>query len=400
MKQLSRYFLLAALLPLTLACSENSNNFSTDANALNDELGKSTGPSRVIIESSDLGAVASEVGKNGGEVVKNLEFISALVANVPEQALNGLKKKFPDAVISEDKVLSLVSPVLEINAKANSAPIVQPPQSIPYGIKNVKADLAWSTSKGAGVIVCVVDTGIDKTHPDLVANIIGGKNFVGSGRTLNPDNWNDDNGHGSHVAGTIAAVDNAIGVVGVAPMAKLYGAKVLNKQGSGYTSDIADGVYACVAAGAKVINMSLGGAGDPNAPSVFKDAINSAISKGVFVVAAAGNSGKDIAGYTPAGYNGVIAVSAVDSSYNFASWTNFGLKADDFAAPGVSVLSTWKGGSYNTISGTSMAAPHVAGVIALGIAANSKGPKGRDLGAVMSLQGGGFIDALLTLSNL
>jgi subtilisin len=383
------------LISILAGCSESSNqavDTIVTSDTTIDLLTKSSLPARLIIEGSDLGSIAAEIAKSGGDVVRNMDFIDALVANVPPQALNGLKKKFPDISITEDKVLSLV-------AKPAGAPIVQPAQSIPYGIKNVKADLAWSTSRGLGVKVCVIDTGVDKSHPDLAANLAGGKNYVRIQGVVDANRYDDDNGHGTHVSGTIAAVDNAIGVVGVAPSAKIYAVKVLNKQGSGYVSDITDGIYDCVNAGAKVINMSLGGSGDPSAPSAFKDAINAAVANGVYVVAAAGNEDRDISTTTPAGYPNVIAVAAVDQNYNFASWSNFGLKADDFAAPGVSILSTWKGGAYNTISGTSMASPHVAGVIALGVAAGSLGPVGRDLGKPLSQQGGGFIDALLTLAN-
>ncbi len=396
MKNLNISLAILALIT-TVGCSNNATDSAPATNISYSEKG--TGPARLIIENSDLGKVASEIAKGGGAVVRNMEFIDALVANVPVQALNGLKKKFPDAVITEDAVLSLVNPVLGAEAKA-AGPVTTPPvQSTPWGVKAVKADLAWSASKGAGVLVCIVDTGIDKTHPDLAGNIVGGRNFVTMRGVTDPNQFNDDNGHGSHVAGTVAALDNTIGSIGVAPLAKLYGVKVLNKQGSGYVSDITDGIYACITAGSKVINMSLGGSGDPSLPSPFKDAVNAAIAKGIYVVAAAGNEGRDIATTTPAGYPGVIAVSAVDVNYNFASWSNFGLQMDDFAAPGVSIYSTWKGGGYNTISGTSMASPHVAGVIALGIAGGSIGPVGRDLGAPMSKQGSGFIDALLTLAN-
>lgn len=388
--------LVLAVLPIAIGCSKNdSNSISYES-----QLEKTGVLSRVIIESGNLGPIASEVGKSGGHVVRNMEFINALVVNVPVQALNGLKHKFPEAVISEDKVLSLVDPVLDTDAKPGGGGSTPPPETVPWGVSAVKADLAWSTSRGSGVKVCVVDTGIDQTHPDLVGNIIGGRNYVFSKGVVDSNKWDDDNGHGSHVAGTIAAVDNTIGPIGVAPDTKLYGVKVLNRQGSGYVSDIADGIYACINAGTQIINLSLGGSGDPAEPSVFKTAIDAAISSGIYVVAAAGNSDKDISGYTPSGYAGVIAVSAVDSSYVFASWTNFGLQMDDFAAPGVGIFSTWKDGGYNTISGTSMAAPHVAGVIALGISARSKGPVGRNIGAPMSLQGAGFIDSLLTLSNL
>ncbi len=266
-------------------------------------------------------------------------------------------------------------------------------QEVPTGVRRIGAYPATRT--GFGVGVAVIDTGIDLTHPDL-GSPVSGKNCIRPGRKAA-----DDNGHGTHVAGTIAARDNTIGVVGVAPGATLYAVKVLNAAGSGSWSSVICGIDWVTAnatsKGIKVANMSLGGAGaatpsDPsNCSNGNNDALHTAICKsvkaGVTYVVAAGNSASDASGFLPAAYEEVITVSAL-ADYNgsagglasptcasygaddtFASFSNFGAPVD-IAGPGVCIKSTWKGGGYKTISGTSMATPHVAGAAALYVGAN------------------------------
>lgn len=386
---------LMAVSLLLFGCSKNSyqateldNTQAVDAIAM-----KAAGLERYILESESASELEVAVAAERGSVVRRMETINGVVAYLPTQAAERLQNKFGDLKFSPDiEMLGVPSEVSASGKPGGTAPPVV--QSIPWGISRIGAREANAFNKGLGVKVCVVDSGIDKTHPDLIANIDGGRNFVVIKGRLSADNWNDDNGHGSHVAGTIAAVENLIGVVGVAPEAKLFAAKVLDSRGSGYLSDVADGITACVSAGAKVINMSLGASGDPNADSPLKTAIINAQAAGVLVVVAAGNEGQDIKNTIPAGYPSVIAVSALNSSDQFASWSNFGLDENDFAAPGVNILSTWKGGQYNTISGTSMASPHVAGVAALHLSAQSPLMKAINLGFSLSEQGQGIIDAL------
>ena len=308
---------------------------------------------RVFLEfkgKPDVGAVHLA----GGKVLHSYTLLeNVLAVEVPVNALNGLLLN-PNVVGVEFDA--------EVQASGKPAPS-QPAQKLPWGVDRVDADLANNT--GAGVTVCVVDTGIDKDHPDLQANIVGGRNFVAKGATVDPTKWDDDNGHGTHVAGTIAAVDNTIGVVGVAPSASLLAAKVLNRQGSGYLSDVIAGVDYCVQNGAKVVSMSLGSNSDVQA---FHDAVDAANANGVLLVAAAGNDYGGTVSY-PAAYDSVVAVSATDSADNLASFSNVGPQVE-LAAPGVSILSTYKGGGYTTLSGTSMATPHVSGVAALAWEAN------------------------------
>lgn len=256
----------------------------------------------------------------------------------------------------------------EVHALAKPTPKptpTPPPETLPWGVDRIDADLAWATNTGAGIKVAVLDTGISLSHPDLV--VAGGIN------TINPrKNANDDNGHGSHVAGIIAAVDNDIGVIGVAPQASLYAVKVLSKTGSGWVSDIIEGVQWSIANGMQVINMSLGTSSDVQS---FHDALTAASSAGIVLVAAAGNSGPDdnTVEY-PAKYAEVIAVSATDNADAITSWSSRGPDVE-LAAPGASILSTYKGTGYATLSGTSMASPHVAGTAALVL----NGPLARDL---------------------
>jgi subtilisin family serine protease len=256
-------------------------------------------------------------------------------------------------------------------------------------VDRIDAEFAWAEGyTGEGTKVAVIDTGIDYTHPDLIANYKGGKDFVNK-----DDLPMDDNGHGTHVAGIIAACNNNdIGVVGVAPNASLYAVKVLDATGSGYYSDIIAGIEWCIGK-VDIANMSLGGTYD--SPSLH--AACDTAAEHILLVAAAGNSGNragrgDNVNY-PARYDTVIAVAATDSSDNRASFSSTGPPLD-IAAPGVSIYSTYKGGGYATMSGTSMAAPHVAGTLALLLSGDIYGTAD-DLGSQGwdSLYGWGLVDA-------
>ncbi len=403
MKAVTTLSLLAAL-AFSVGCTKDQQKSLSEAESLLNSKPATANAmnSRLIILNGDFGPVAQEIARSGGHVIREMDFINGLVANVPSQALKGLQHKFQEISVFEDTVLSLVQPTKKPDKPGNGGgggDTSPPPQQTPWGISHIQATAANSINRGLGVTVCVVDTGVNDDHPDLAANIVGGRNYVRMKGAVTPSKWNDDNGHGSHVGGTIAALDNSIGTGGVAPEAGLYAVKVLDRRGSGYLSDVTDGIYECINAGTQVINMSLGASGDPDASSPMKTAIEAAVTAGLSVVVAAGNSGANIANYIPAGYSSVIAVSATDSADNFASWSNFGLTSQDYAAPGVSIYSTWKNGGYNTISGTSMAAPHVAGVEALRIASSSQGLVADDLGVSISAQGAGVINALATVLN-
>lgn len=249
---------------------------------------------------------------------------------------------------------------------------------IPWGVDQIEAPEIWANGeKGSGIVVAICDTGIDRNHTDLKDQIIGGHNFTNEGSA---DDYQDLNGHGTHVAGTIAAQANESGVVGVAPEAKLLICKVLNKEGSGDYSSIINGIrFATNWRGknnerVRVINMSLGG--PYNDPNLYK-AILEASAAGIMVVVASGNEGNNeeepnqFETSYPALYNECITIAACDEFKKLAYFSNEHLQVD-FIAAGVGVTSTYPTNTYATLSGTSMATPHVAGALALVIAVGEK----------------------------
>lgn len=227
------------------------------------------------------------------------------------------------------------------------------PQTTPYGITRVGGPVT-----GVSGTAWVIDTGVDLDHDDLNVDAQRSRSFVTTESTAD-----DGNGHGTHVSGTIAARDNDIDVVGVAPGATIVGVKVLNSSGSGTTSGVIAGIdyVAQNAAPGDVANMSLGG----GTSTALDDAVKNAAGNGIYFALAAGNDGADANGSSPARVNGtnIWTISAIDSNDNFASFSNYGNPPVDYAAPGVDVKSLWKNNGTNTISGTSMATPHAAGVL-------------------------------------
>jgi len=298
-------------------------------------------------------------------------------ASIPEGRLNAIKRDSRVAYVEADQVVSIAA------------------QTLPTGVKRTFADsnpnLAIDGSDGQriDVDVAVIDTGIDLQHTDL--NVYRSTNCSGGSplRGKCGSGGDDDNGHGTHVAGSVGALDNGSGVVGVAPGARLWGVKVLSKSGSGYTSWIIAGIdYVTANAGEiEVANMSLG----CECQSAAQDeAIAKSVAAGVTYVVAAGNSDKDSATFSPANHPDVITVSALadfdgaagalgtatcraDEDDTLANFSNFGASVE-IAAPGVCILSTWFDGGYNTISGTSMASPHAAGAAALLAASGVNSP--------------------------
>jgi subtilisin len=304
----------------------------------------------------------------------------ASLSHVYQSALKGYAATIPDARIDDvrrDPRVEFVSEDRPVHAVA---------QSLPTGIDRIDAESSTHfTSNSWNIAVAVIDTG-SGPHSDL--NVVGGKN-CSTGIS-----FNDGNGHGTHVAGTIGAIYNTSGVVGVAPGVPIYSVRVLNNQGSGSWSSVACGIDWVTANAArlniKVANMSLGGGGsdDGNCGNTNNDALHKAICRsvaaGITYVVAAGNDGVDLSGFVPAAYNEVLAVTAVadfngapgggaaatcrsdvdDTPADFSNYATVDA-GHTIAAPGVCINSTWKGGGYATISGTSMASPHVAGSAAL-----------------------------------
>ncbi|QHE54244.1 S8 family peptidase [Pontibacillus sp. HMF3514] len=277
----------------------------------------------------------------GGEVKHQFKYINVVQVSLPEQAVESLQNKPNVAYIEKDA---------EVQAFG---------QTTPWGITEINADdVQANGTTGNGVKVAVLDTGISASHEDL--SVAGGASFVDS----EPDPFNDGNGHGTHVAGTIAGLDNTLGVLGVAPDVSLYAVKVLDSDGSGTYSGIIKGVEWAVDNNIDVVNMSLGGS---RGSTSLEQAMDNAYNSGVLLVAAAGNDGtrgkKNTIGY-PAKYSSVMAVGAVDSNLDRASFSSVGSELE-VMAPGVNIYSSVPGDSYDSYNGTSMASPHVAGAAAL-----------------------------------
>ena len=319
--------------------------------ALSASLAKAAGGGRVFVvfdDAADPGLVESL----GGRVVYSFHLVPAVAATGPADVFSQLATHPRVIRIEPD------GQVHAIDAELDNT----------WGVKHIGAGLVHDGgNKGTGVRVGVLDSGIDYSHPDLVANYAGGHDFVN-----NDTDPMDDYGHGTHVAGTVAAEDNTVGVVGVAPRTSLYALKVLSASGSGSWSDIIAALQWAVDNGIQVTNNSYGSSLNPGV--TVKNAFNNSAALGILHVAAAGNTGNpkgkgNNVGY-PARFESVIAVAATDKGNQRASFSSTG-DAVELAAPGININSTLLGGGYSgeTWSGTSMASPHVAGTAALVIAA-------------------------------
>ncbi len=292
----------------------------------------------------------AKVAKHRGVVTRQFRIVPAVAAKLPAAAIANLQREPGVAAVELDALveahdLGSVWGVRRIGC--------EPVQNGTYSGGNETGPVL-----GTGVRVAVIDTGIDYFHPQLAPNYRGGIDFVNN----DADPW-DDHYHGTHVAGTVAAVKDGVGVVGVAPQVDLYGVKVLSATGSGSYSSIIAALDWCVTHDMHIAQLSLGSSGDPG--STVKAAFDNAYAAGLVIVASAGNSGSgtDTVGY-PAKYASVIAVGATTSSDTRSSFSSTGPDVE-IAAPGSSIYSTYPGNSYAYLSGTSMAAPHVSGTAAL-----------------------------------
>ena len=308
-------------------------------------------------------------GNERAEANRSANAASGSVGHVYEHALQGfsvhasargvemMQRNNPRIDYCEqDQVMAIVDPVEALAKPGGGGGGTQPVEITPPGITQVNGGISGATGTA-----WVIDTGINLTHPDLNVDAGRSRNFVE--RETSP---NDLNGHGSHVAGTIAGIDNTIGTVGVAAGAKVVAVRVLNAQGSGTNAGVIAGVdyVASVGVAGDVANMSLGG----GVSQVLDDAVVRASTVVKFALAA-GNDGGDANLHSPARANGpnIYTIAAFSPHTGlWASFSNFGKPPVDYAEPGVSIFSTWLNGGYNTISGTSMATPHAAGLLLLG----------------------------------
>lgn len=289
---------------------------------------------------------------NGGIVKRNLNVINAVSARIPENNIKNLKNDLNIKYIVNDTIF-----------KASDE------YSSSWGVQYIGSQAVHDQNiNGTGVKIAILDTGIDYNHPDLANNYKGGYDFV-----FNDADPMDDstgmaiNSHGTHAAGIIAALNNGIGTVGVAPNADIYAVKVLDGAGFGMASFIISGIEWAMGNGTDIISMSIESA--ENNPALL-EAINAANNSGILLVAAGGNdrTGSGTVKY-PAAYDAVIAVTAIDQNGQKASFSPIDPRIE-ISAPGVNVLSTVIGGGYGTRSGTSMAAPHASGAAALILSSN------------------------------
>ncbi len=230
---------------------------------------------------------------------------------------------------------------------------------IDYGVKMVGAPLEWGETMGEGIKVGIIDTGVDSDHPELVNRIKDGANFSGG----STDDFEDENGHGTHICGIVAAEKNGIGVIGVAPKADLYVAKAFNKNGKTTYNSIVKSIRWLVNNNVDVINMSF--SSDMASPE-YKSLISDVHNRGISIICAAGNEGElgeNTIGY-PARFEETVAVSAVDINRNIADFSSRGYAAE-ISAAGIDIYSTYLNGGYATLSGTSMATPIITGAVAL-----------------------------------
>jgi thermitase len=296
--------------------------------------------------------------KSGGQVKKTIPSLGVQIVNIPHGHVPDKVKAY-----SANPAISYAEPNYQCQ-------VVGSPDdnyiNLQWSLSNIKAPQAWDVTRGnRNINIAILDSGVDLDHPDLADKIVANANFSSSPTT------DDLYGHGTHVAGIAAAnTNNGIGIAGIGFDSTIMNVKVLGDNGSGFYTWVATGITWAADNGAEIINLSLG---STSYSITLENAVRYAWSKGVVVVAAAGNSGSSIPFY-PAYYTDCLAVAATDINDNLPYWSTTGDWVD-IAAPGVSILSTYKDKNYGYMSGTSMASPHAAGLAALlfSVVADSNG---------------------------
>jgi len=362
---IKHFCLLLAIASLTACSKENSDN-SADASApdacatTNAAASGDIIPGQYIVvykpsagltesSSARLSQASSEVLQENGIAPTAIKAtfrgeVGGFVANISDEQAAALKSDPAIAMVEPDRVVAL-----------STCFTIVAPTLITWNINKT------GYGNGIGKTAWVIDTGIDFDHPDLNVDATRSRSFI-----LDVASADDENGHGTHVAGIIGAKNNSFGTLGVASGATLVSLRVLDKDGNGTVSSIVRAL-AYVNENAKpgdVVNLSLG---EDVVSTTLDQQVQNTASRGILISIAAGNESKAANLYSPGRANGdnIFTVSAVDSLDNFASFSNFGNDVVDYAAPGVRILSTYKDGQYAKMSGTSMAAPHVAGLLLL-----------------------------------
>ncbi|MCP9763760.1 S8 family peptidase [Lacihabitans soyangensis] len=367
---MKKTLLAAALVAITISCNQSDliNNQANVMTVENATTGTKFIPGKYIVV---LKGTPETKGMPAAVRAKVVALLTANGANasaiehVYSTALTGFSAFLSPAqaqkLLASDAV-DYIEQDAEVTISQKGKPgggTTQPAQEIPWGITAV-----GGAGSGAGKTAWIIDTGIDLSHPDLNVDATRGFSAFSTGKDAGFD---DGNGHGTHVAGTVAALNNTIGVVGVAAGAKVVPVKVLGARGSGSNAGVIAGVDWVAANGqpGDAANMSLGGG---VSTALDQAVLNASNSSGVKFALAAGNETDNANNHSPARVNGpnIVTVSAHNISNVFASFSNYGNPPVDICAPGVSIKSTWIGDGYNTISGTSMATPHVCGILLLG----------------------------------
>jgi len=365
-----------ALLALVLAftgCDSSSPLSSSeiqepDSKVADFDMGSKAIPGQyIVVLNDDDGSLAkseanvrsiatSLLGKSG---TLHSTYATALTgfsaSGLSEQEARALESKSIVDFVEQDQMIAL-GPPCHVTGTCDGGGGGGSGQTTPWGVTRV-----GGPTSGVSGTAWVIDSGIDLDHPDLNVDTDRSRTFITSGK--GSKSANDNNGHGTHVAGTIAAIDNDADVVGVAAGATVVAVKVLDHRGSGSFSGVIDGIdyVAANASSGDVANMSLGG----GTSDAVDSAVRNAADQGVYFAIAAGNDSDDANNYSPARveYTNVWTVSAFDDTDTFASFSNYGNPPIEFGAPGVDILSLYEGGGTNTLDGTSMASPHIAGLL-------------------------------------
>ena len=294
-------------------------------------------------------AAAEMASEYNMEINATWDVINAFSAKITSDRIDALKADRRVKYIEQDQVFRIP----DLNVDESMGKVTA--QSTPWGITRI-----GGAGNGVGKTAWIIDSGIDLDHPDLTVDVARSKNYTSE------KNADDLNGHGTHCAGIVAAKNNTVGTIGVAAGATVVAVKVLNRRGSGTTTSVMNGVnyVASVAANGDAANISIGG----GISTTLDNAVIALAQKGVKVAVAAGNESQNSNNCSPARANhaNIYTISAIDNADKFASFSNYANPPVDYAAPGVNILSLYKGGGTATMSGTSMAAPHVCGILLLG----------------------------------